>query len=186
MGTEDDHRAWSRVGGRWRRVRVRYPRTWPPAWGKHPAFATFLAVAWGAAAIFVIGQLGRLADSAPPSGISARDWRWVERGSLVVMVPFALLVVWAAFVLVRAVPDFWSKRTITGVVVRDRRFRQWLASGENPKYWNYLAIDTGTEDRVVAFRLRESLWREHNQGDEVTAEITPGLCYVRTMTKKPT
>jgi predicted membrane protein DUF2207 len=33
MGKEDDRRAWSRFGGRWRRVRVRYPRFWPPAWG---------------------------------------------------------------------------------------------------------------------------------------------------------
>jgi hypothetical protein len=44
FGTEDDNGAWSRFGGRWRRVRVRYLRGWPPGWGKLPAFALFLAV----------------------------------------------------------------------------------------------------------------------------------------------
>lgn len=44
FGAEDDNGAWSPFGGRWRRVRVGYPRGWPPGWGKHPAFATFLAV----------------------------------------------------------------------------------------------------------------------------------------------
>ena len=50
MGAEDDHRAWSRVGGQWRQVRVRYPRAWPPAWGKHPLLATLMGVCWAGVA----------------------------------------------------------------------------------------------------------------------------------------
>ena len=38
LGTEDDHQAWSSVGGTWRRVEVRYPR-WRPGWGRHPLMA---------------------------------------------------------------------------------------------------------------------------------------------------
>src|SRR5262249_53418791 len=29
FGTEDDRGAWSRFGGQWHRVRIRYPRGWP-------------------------------------------------------------------------------------------------------------------------------------------------------------
>jgi hypothetical protein len=64
FGTEDDNGAWSRFGGQWHRVRVRYPRGWPPGWGKHPAFAAFLAVLWGAAAVAAIYGLTRVAQSA--------------------------------------------------------------------------------------------------------------------------
>jgi hypothetical protein len=64
FGAEDDNRAWSRFGRRWRRVYVRYPRGWPPGWGKHPAFATFLAVLWGTAAVAALYGLMRVAQSA--------------------------------------------------------------------------------------------------------------------------
>jgi hypothetical protein len=69
FGAEDDNGAWSRFGGRWRRVRVRYPRGWPPGWGKHPAFATFLAVLWGAAAVAAMftENLGYVRELQPPS-----------------------------------------------------------------------------------------------------------------------
>jgi hypothetical protein len=60
FGAEDDNGAWSRFGGRWHRVRVRYPRGWPPGWGKHPAFAAFLAVLWGVAAVAATGELVRV------------------------------------------------------------------------------------------------------------------------------
>ena len=36
IGAEDDNGAWSRFGGRWRRVRVRYPRGWPAGLGEAP------------------------------------------------------------------------------------------------------------------------------------------------------
>jgi len=181
MGAEDDHRAWSRVGGRWRRVHVRYPRAWPPAWGKHPAIATLLAIAAAGVAGFALWGLVQLADSERPSGISSDSWHWVQRGALITMIPFALATLWAALVAVRAVPDFWSTRHVSGEIVRARRRRQWLSSGDKPKYWNYLAVDDGTSDRVVALRLRELLWREHNQGEQVTVDVTPRLGYVRAM-----
>ncbi len=36
MGVESDTEAWTAHGGRWRRVRVLYPRVWPPLWGVEP------------------------------------------------------------------------------------------------------------------------------------------------------
>ena len=76
MGIEDDHRAWSRAGGRWRRVRVRYPRFWPVAWGRHPAWAILMAVFWGALAGTVIRGLQALADLGRPANASIEGWRW--------------------------------------------------------------------------------------------------------------
>ncbi len=185
MGAEDDHRAWSRAGGRWRLVRVRYPRAWPPAWGKHPAFAAFLAVGWGGLAVLAIVGITKVLDSDPDASFSADAWQWVERGALLLAVPCVVVAAWAAVVLVRAIPDLWSTRQISGEVLRDRRRRQWLSSGDDPKYWNYLAVDEGTSKRILAFRLRASVWQAHNQGDEVTAVVTPGLGYVRSIEKKP-
>jgi hypothetical protein len=165
-------------------VRVRYPRSWPPAWGKHPGFAAFLAVAWGGFAVLALSGLTKVADSDPAASFSTDDWQWVERAALLAAVPCLIVAVWAVFVLVRAIPDLWSTRQLSGEVVRDRRRRQWFSSGDDPKYWNYLAIDDGTSDRVVALRLREPLWREHHQGDEVTVDVTPGLGYVRAIRKR--
>ena len=82
-------------------------------------------------------------------------------------------------------PDIWSNRTVTGEIVRARRFRRWSGSNNAPRYWYYLAVDDGTAPRVVAWRLKETTWREHDEGDTVAAVITPRLGYVRTILAAP-
>jgi hypothetical protein len=183
LGAEDDHRAWSSVGGRWRRVHVRYPRAWPPAWGKHPAIAILLGVTWGGAAVAAIYWLARLAsaDRDPSLGFGQESRDWVDRISIVAIGGCALLVLWALWVLARAVPDLWARRTVTGEIVRDRRRTQVFSSGDGPKYWYYVAVDDGTSSRVRAWRVRATLWEQCHQGEQVTVEITPGLAYVRSM-----
>ncbi len=187
FGAEDDNGAWSRFGGRWRRVRVRYPRGWPPGWGKHPAFATFLAVLWGAAAVAALYGLSRLAESAADP-ITATDplfdrdqLDWVGRGALLLMIPAALVLLWAIFLLVRAVPDFWRTRTTTGELVRARRRSQIFQSSNrnNPRYWYYLALDDGTRSRIRSWRVRRDLYDAHSQGETVGAMYTVNLGYVR-------
>jgi hypothetical protein len=181
MGAEDDHRAWSRAGGRWRRVRVRYPRAFPSAWGKHPLLAVALALFWGGVAGVVAYGLRGLSEAERPAGIGVSAWGWVDRGALLALVPCGVTIAWALWLLARAVPDLWQTRTVTGEVVRERRFQQWFASGNEPRYWYYEAVDDGTADRVVAWRVSELLWRDHAQGELVTAEVTPRLGYVRTI-----
>ena len=187
FGTEDDHGAWSRFGGQWHRVRVRYPRGWPPGWGKHPAFASFLAVLWGAAAVAAIYGLTRLAQSAADPITSTdpmldRDQLdWVGRGALLLTIPMAILLVWAAFLLVRSVPDFWNARTTTGELVRARRRRQifqW-SNSNTPRCWYYLALDDGTRRRIRSWRVRRDLYDARSQGETVTARYTANLGYVR-------
>jgi hypothetical protein len=187
FGTEDDNGAWSRFGGRWRRVRVRYPRGWPPGWGKHPAFATFLAVLWGAAAVAALYGLRSLAQSAADP-ITATDplfdrdqLDWIGRGALLLMIPVALVLLWSIFLLVRAVPDFWRTRTTTGELVRARRRSQIFQSSNrnNPRYWYYLALDDGTRPRIRSWRVRRDIYDAHSQGETVGALYTANLGYVR-------
>jgi hypothetical protein len=97
------------------------------------------------------------------------------------MAPFGVLLVWSLTIAVRAVPDLWGRSEVTGEIVRDRKFRQRSSSGDRVHYRYYLAVDDGSHDRIRAWRMRESLWREFSQGETVRAEITPNLGYVRTM-----
>jgi hypothetical protein len=190
MGAEDDHHAWSRFGGRWRKVRVRYPRALPPGWGKHPAFAAFLAVLWGGVAVAVLYGLLVVAnaDPSPDPSFTREQLDWIGRAALLACIPFVVLLVWALYVLIEAIPDLWRNRKITGEVVRARRRRQVFQSSDrdNPKYWYYLAVDDGTQKRIPAVRVSSVLYHACNQGDTVTAVVTPSLGYVRELTVAPT
>jgi hypothetical protein len=108
---------------------------------------------------------------------------WVGRGALLLTIPMALLLLWAVFLLVRSVPDFWNTHTTTGEVVRARRRRQIFQSSSNndPKCWYYLALDNGTRRRIRSWRVRRDLYDTHAQGDTVTALCTANLGYVREM-----
>jgi hypothetical protein len=82
------------------------------------------------------------------------------------------------------VPDLWQRRQITGEVVRARRRRQVFGSdSDNPKYWYYLALDDGARNRINAFRVRPVVYGACNQGETVIAVVTPGLGYVRELTR---
>ena len=181
MGSEDDHHAWSRTGGRWRRVRVRYPRVWPPAWGKHPFLALALATFWGAVAAILGYGFATLAGVDRPDGVSQRTWDWVGRGALGMLIPIGAVLLWAIVVATRAAPDLTRRRVVSGGIVRDRRVRSWFASGDEPDYRYYLAVDDGAGPDVRAFRVRASLWSERVQGETVHLEITPRLGYVRSI-----
>jgi hypothetical protein len=158
-----------------------------PGWGKHPAFATFLAVLWGAAAVAALYGLRSLAQSAADP-ITATDplfdrdqLDWIGRGALLLMIPVALVLLWAIFLLVRAVPDFWRTRTATGELVCARRRSQisQLNNLNDPRYWYYLALDDGTRSRIRSWRVRRNLYDAHSQGETVAAMFTANLGYVR-------
>jgi len=182
MGAEDDRHAWSRFGGRWRKVRVRYPRGLPPGWGKHPAFALFLAIVWSGVAAAALYGLLRVANAeiTPDPTFNREQLDWIGRAALIACLPFLVVIAWALWVLARAVPDLWQRRQITGEVVRARRRRQVFGSdSDNPKYWYYLALDDGARNRISAFRVRPVVYGACDQGETVTAVVTPGLGYVR-------
>jgi hypothetical protein len=163
FGTEDDHLAWSSHGGRWRRVRVRYPRVRPPAWGRHPAAAVFVALVWAVASLFLISRIGALTDEIAAA----------------VTAVLALPLLWSAWTLGRAVPDLFTTQTVTGTVLRCRKRSRASSSRDTPKYWYYVAVDDGSRDRIPAYRVSEDLYGRVRQGQAVTAEVTPRLGYVR-------
>jgi hypothetical protein len=144
---------------------VRYPRAIPPGWGRHPALATFLGFLWGGLSVWLLTRFGDVDG----------------RVGLVVTAVLGLPLLWALWVLVRALPDLFTHRTITATAVRCRPRKRILASSDPPKYWYYVALDDGSRDRIAACRVKEELYRQVHQGQTVTAEVTPRLRYVRSI-----
>ncbi len=165
FGEEDDHLAWSPQGGRWRRVRVRYPRVRPPGWGTQPVAATALGLFWLALATFLIV---RIVDAD-------------LNGSLAVIAVLAFPWLWAVWILVAAIPDLFTTRTVTGTVLRCRARARLLSSRNEPKFWYYVALDDGTRPRIAAYRVSEDLYRAVRQGQTVSVGVTPRLGYVRSL-----
>ena len=59
LGAESEHEAWSPVTGRWRVVRIRYPKRIPPGYGNHPAVVAFFACVRIAACYFLLPRTMR-------------------------------------------------------------------------------------------------------------------------------
>jgi hypothetical protein len=165
FGEEDDHLAWSAHGGRWRRVRVRYPRAVPPGWGRHPALATFLGLLWGGLSVWLLTRFGDVDGQI----------------GLAVTAVVGLPLLWAIWDLVNAVPDLFTRRTVTATAVRCRRRRRVLASNDPPRYWCYVALDDGSRERIAAYRVRDEVYGQIRQGQTVTVDVTPRLGYVRAL-----
>jgi Predicted membrane protein (DUF2207) len=166
FGEEDDHLAWSSQGGKWRRVHVRYPRVFPPAWGRHPALAALFALVLGAASTFLIIELARHEGRA---------------GFLFAAV-LTLPVLWSVFVLVTAGADLLTKnRRVTGTVVRCRVRARYLTNPNEPQLSYYVAIDDGTHDRIAAYRVSARLYGNVRQGQSAVADVSPRLGYVWTL-----
>jgi hypothetical protein len=198
LGTEHDRRAWSRVTGRWRPVRVRYPR-FRPGWGESPWSAmgtgVLQAVVAGGLAygglVVARGDLDALQDLEP----GTRDW--VTLGGLVLAVVLVPIVAWATARAVLGLSDVFARKTVEGVILRRRLVLtgQWLP---RPVQWaaysgtddhglprdarrrrrRYVAIDDGTSSRVVAYLVRPAIFGQADQGDTVRARVSPRLGYV--------
>ena len=93
----------------------------------------------------------------------------------------AVPLLWSVWVLVTAVPDLFSTRTVTGTVIRCRARARYLSNRNEPKYWYYVAVDDGTRDRIAAYRVPEDRYRAVSQGQSVIADVSPRLGYVRTL-----
>lgn len=179
LGAESDDEAWSPLGGHWRVVRIRYPRFFPPGYGRHPARV---------AAIGLL-QLG-LAALARPAAVSAADAlrdlvvdvsaddtvpAGVGVGISVVLglvVALALvLAVRGALMALSGIADLVTpRRTVEGRVVRVRR----RGDDEHPRW--YVAVDQGTGNRATAWRTMPG---GAVQGSTVRAEVTRWLGHVR-------
>lgn len=160
MGTESDTEAWSAYGGRWRRVRISYPRVWPPAWGADPlvAFGVGLAVVVASGLfLYVLGP--SLVDAGALAGVP-----------LIVACGGVIL---GAALVVMAGADWKTAVEVTGPILRLRTF------GDDEKRRHYIAVDDGTSDTIRAWRVSGARYQGLRQGEVVTARLTRNLSCVR-------
>jgi hypothetical protein len=160
MGTESDTEAWSAYGGRWRRVRVSYPRLWPPAWGADPLVASGVGLAVVVASGIFLYVLG-------PS--------LVDAGALASVPLLAACggVILGAALVVMAGADWRTAIEITGPILRLRTF------GDDEKRRHYIAVDDGRSDAIRAWRVSRARYEGLQQGEVITARLTRNLSCVR-------
>jgi hypothetical protein len=168
MGAESDTRAWSSYGGRWRQVRVRYPRVFPLGWGHDPlttALKAFGTVAGsGLVAYLLVSTVFPLAE--------LDDGFTTTIATAMLLFPVAVGL-GAVAMLVRALADLSSVTDVTGEILRLRRF----GSDEKARY--YVAVDDGTAETVRAWRVSAAVYGPLEQHRVVVASVTPRLRFVR-------
>lgn len=181
LGAESEREAWSSVGGHWRVVRIRYPRFFPPGYGRHPGLI-------GLIGLFLLGFAALALPAATAAADALRDV--VSDVSTDRTVPAAFGVgvgIVLGFVVVAAAlaggggawmtfagfADLVSpRRTVEGRVLRVRR----RGDDEHPRW--YVAVDDGTAPRVSAWRTGPT---GVAQGSTVRAEVTRWLAHVRNL-----
>jgi hypothetical protein len=199
--SEHDRRAWSRATGTWRRVRVTY-QSFRPGWGQHPGKVAFggaiQAVVYGAIAYFA---LTAVRSESQLDGLDDEQRRWVSLGATIVAVLAGSAAAYALVKLVIGLADLFPRRTIEGEVVRNRTYRtghrlpkllQWAVwSGRDEHGFNrdhnrrtrhHLAVDDGSDDRILAYEVRDTIRRQAPQGGRVRMRVSPLLGYVSELT----
>ncbi len=160
--TEHNQHAWSHETGEWRRVTVRY-RSLVPGRGRHPMLAVLVgfiltAIFGSLAAVgFYLASEGdsirnRLAEESIEMTESAR--KWMGLGGLVATVLFSALALFALIQFFLGVADLFRRRTKEGSLLRRREF----GGGEDSEPSRYIAIDDGTTDEILAFKVRSSIY----------------------------
>jgi hypothetical protein len=168
MGSEPENRAWSTYGGRWHQVDVRYRHG--PSWGQHPGWALLqrlLVVMFGVLLSWFLAPL--LVD-----GLDG-----VDGGAELILAALlaapVVIAVGGVVLAVRAALDLLSTNEVTGEIVR-LRLRQNEDSSEY-----FVALDDGTSRTVRAWAVRPEVYTGLEQGDVVTARVTPRLGYVHSI-----
>jgi hypothetical protein len=182
LGAESDREAWSPVGGRWRVVRIRYRRPWPPFHGRPPAnlaLAGIVAAAVGGGVLWALPSVERFVSEATvsttvapgdPATPTLPSW-WAPAEEWARAAGWALAAL-GACLFVAAVSDLVRRpRAVEGRVVRHRE-----RGSDKRRAW-YIAVDDGTSDRIRAFRHTHLL--PGHQGARVRLTATPLFRYVR-------
>jgi hypothetical protein len=173
MGAEPENRAWSTYGGRWHQVDVRYRHR--PHWGTYPGWAALqrlLPAAFAALFLWLAGPI--VTDGLDEVDGLAEFWLL-----LALVVPAVVAAGGTVFAL-RAAADLFSSKQVTGEVVR---LRTSLSEGEETEH--YVAVDDGTSPEVRAWLVRPQLYAGLEQGQLVTARVTPRLGYVHSIRPAP-
>ena len=169
MGAENDHRAWSSYGGKWRQVNVSYPRIWPPAWG-----ASTGETIWRGLRLTGIAAVALFAFSLVLPDLTfahSADQTLRQGSAIALLIAVVALVVFGTgvWLLLAAVVSLFGARQVTGDAVRLRQ--------RNDAY--YLAVDDGTRDHIRAWKVRLPIYDSLSEYSTVTISVTPFLGYVR-------
>lgn len=194
---DHDRHAWSRATGTWRRVGIRYLAAMP-SWGAKPTSVAFTGLLRGGFA--VIGAWAALQVASGAVDASALPDPWPDRVpliGLVVAVVAAVIAVWNAVLVVLGVSDVFARHEVEGEVIRKREFRrghrlpgalQWLLwSGRNRhgsrrentrRVHLHLAVDDGTDDTIVAYRVDRGIYGSVREGSRVRLRASRRLGHV--------
>ena len=178
MSAEPDRRAWSSYGGRWRQVKVRYPKL-RPGWGMSPWIALLRGLFFGALAGFITHLLLVRVDpldSIDTTDAASRYVAWAALGAGLIGL---LVTVRLGSLVVQALNDMFVTRTVEGEVLRERTW----GSDENITHW--VAVDNGKSPVVRAWRVSPSRATEVDQNQVVRARVTPLLGFVRSFERLP-
>ena len=111
---------------------------------------------------------------------SGPDPLWFTCARVVVGATALLVLIRSLIELAWSVPDLWSRRVVTGEVLRTRT--RWSPL---PPYGNddsglryFVAVDDGRATSVRAWRVPEKKYPYFYQGQQVTVTVTPLLGYV--------
>jgi hypothetical protein len=166
MGVEANHEAWSAYGGRWREVRIRYPRLLPLAWGSAPHLAVLRGIATGGAAAAVLVVFAALARDA--------EGAWLAIVGIFLGLACAGIGLGVALVAM-GIADFGAGRRVTGPILRLR------ALGSDKRRRHFVAVDDGTSSAIRAWVVDPFVYAALTQGDTVTVEVTRILGFVRSL-----
>lgn len=173
MGAENDHRAWSSYGGRWRQVTVSYPKMWPPAWGASAGETIWRGIRLGGVSAIVLYGFSLLLPHL--SFAHGSDQATRDLSAIAVLVAAVALVVLGTgmWLLLAGVISLFGGRQVTGDAVRLR------TRGDPPAC--YLAVDDGSADHIRAFKVAPSMFDSLTEYSTVTVTLTPLLARVRSV-----
>jgi predicted membrane protein DUF2207 len=172
MGAEDDHRAWSAYGGRWRVVKVGYPRV-GFTWGRKPALAFLVGLVQAGAGYAVLRLMLGLRGWTDGYVEVDQAARWARLVATVLAVLALLVVAWGAWTMLRAALDLVSRREVEGQVIRRRSY-----SRGNNKTDHFMAVDPGRSDKVRAWLVPAAVYGRFREGAVVRATVGPRLGHV--------
>ena len=164
-GVESDTQAWSGHSGRWRMIRIVYPRAWPIGWGLSPVAALVLglgAAGFGALMLFFFAPV----LDATGAGLVA--------ALLVASFPCTAIGIGVALVGA-AITDLGPATNVSGPILRLR------VLGSDQRRRHYVAVDDGSSPEIRAWVLDPLRYSRLEQGQHVTVEVGRALGGVRSI-----
>ncbi|WP_433217424.1 DUF2207 family protein [Dactylosporangium sp. CS-047395] len=154
LGMGNRRKVWSSFGGTWHRVRVAYPSFWP-RYGQRAVRLTVKGViALGITALLVRSS-GFRPELVPSLAVQ-----------VVVLVP----LLYGGYTLIGTLVDVVTPVTVTGEVLWVETWKTKSQGEDSPSIpvIHYLAVDSGSGDRTVAWACPSELVGRTGVGDVVT------------------